>query len=151
MMAHEDRGHYARKHPERSDINPDISNAIERKAPGDRISCAAAFKIVEEQTTTPEAVGFTLDILEKRITKCQLGLFGYEPYKKVIKKMKEMPADLEEAVKAESANKRISCRTAWDIADSLGIKKMNVSAACETLGIKISSCQLGAFKKAPSL
>lgn len=145
VMTHRDRGHYAKKHPENRKINTAISEAVKEKAPEDRISCAAAFKIVKEQNTTPKEVGFTLDLLEKRIVKCQLGLFGYEPEKKVVKPMEQIPEDLEEAIKSELANNRISCRNAWDIAKTLGVKKMDVSAACERLGIKISPCQLGSF------
>ncbi len=150
-MAHEDRGHYAKKHPENSKINPVIANAINERANGDKITCAAAFRIVKEQNSTPDEVGFTLDILEKRIIRCQLGLFGYEPEKKAIKAMEKVPNDLEEAIKSEVINGRISCRTAWKIASTSGIKKMDVSSACETLGIKISPCQLGAFRRGPSI
>lgn len=149
-MAHEDRGHYAKKHPEESKLNPVLSEAVKKSAPGDSITCSATFKIAEELGSTPDELGLTLDILEKRIIKCQLGLFGYEPEKKAVKGMEKVPQGLQEAISTEAADNRISCRTAWNIAKVMEIEKMDVSCACETMGIKISPCQLGAFKKAPS-
>jgi hypothetical protein len=53
--------------------------------------------------------------------------------------------DLEEAILAGLVNERVPCRTAWDISNQLGIHKMEVSAACDAMGIKIKPCQLGAF------
>ena len=43
------------------------------------------------------------------------------------------------------AEKKLSCRAAWDIAHRFKVPKMAVSAACEALNIKIKPCQLGAF------
>ncbi len=149
-MAHEDRGHYAKKHPENSSIDPAIAEAVNKKAPGEKITCAAAFRIVEDMNSSPAEVGLTMDILEKRLTKCQLGLFGYEPGKKAVKPLQNVPPELEKAIEAEVKNNRISCRTAWSIAESLGLKKMYVSSACDTLGVKVSPCQLGAFKRGTS-
>jgi hypothetical protein len=33
----------------------------------------------------------------------------------------------------------------WEIASRLGIQKLDVASACETMGVKIKPCQLGAF------
>jgi hypothetical protein len=40
---------------------------------------------------------------------------------------------------------RISCKSAWNVATRLNLAKIDVSNACEALGIKICKCQLGAF------
>jgi hypothetical protein len=40
---------------------------------------------------------------------------------------------------------RLPCLAAWEIAEKLGIKRLDVCAACEHLRIKIKPCQLGAF------
>jgi hypothetical protein len=39
----------------------------------------------------------------------------------------------------------LSCAAAWEIADRLGVKRLEVGAACENLKIKVKPCQLGAF------
>jgi hypothetical protein len=80
-----------------------------------------------------------------RLVKCQLGLFGYHPEKKIVKPAASVRLDLEEAILAGLANERLPCQTAWLISDQLSIDKMEVSAACDAMGIKIKPCQLGAF------
>jgi hypothetical protein len=83
--------------------------------------------------------------MELRLVKCQLGLFGYQPEKKIVKPALSVGANVEEAILAGLVNGRLPCKTAWDISQQLGIHKMKVSAACDAMGIKIRPCQLGAF------
>jgi hypothetical protein len=52
---------------------------------------------------------------------------------------------LKENILAALKNERLPCSAAWVIAEKLNIPRMKVSAACETLQIKIKPCQLGAF------
>jgi hypothetical protein len=52
---------------------------------------------------------------------------------------------LKEAITHALEGDRLPCRAAWDIAKRLGIGKLVLTAACEKLKIKISSCQIGAF------
>ena len=144
-MTHEDRGHYSRKHPGDRDLNPYIVEAIREKVSDDRISCGAASKIVKKMGLSPGEVGFTLDMLEIRIVRCQLGIFGYEPEKKAVKPMEKVPDELENAIKEKLSSGKLTCGSAWEIARTLGRPKMDVSSACERLGIKIRECQLGAF------
>ena len=40
---------------------------------------------------------------------------------------------------------RLSCLSAWEIAEETGSTRMAISSACEKLKIKIKPCQLGAF------
>ena len=144
-MTKEDRGHYSKKHSYERKVDPVIADAIEDKAASKKITCAAAFKIVDTCGTTPDEVGFTIDMLEIRIIRCQMGIFGYEPEKKAVKPMDSVPDELESAIRDKLVNERLTCTSAWEIAGSLNIPKMRVSSACETLGIKIKPCQLGAF------
>jgi hypothetical protein len=53
--------------------------------------------------------------------------------------------DLKKAIGDAMEDDRISCAAAWNVADRLGLAKIDVSNACEALGIKICNCQLGAF------
>lgn len=144
-MGHEDNGHYANKHPKDRKVDAKIAQAVREKASEGRIPCAAAFKIMRDMGVEPSEVGFTIDSLEIKITHCQLGIFGYGTDKKPIKPMDRIPDDTREAIESSLEMGRLPCKSAWEIGERLGIGKMAVSSACETLNVKITSCQLGAF------
>jgi hypothetical protein len=144
-MTHEDRGHYAKKHRADRNVNPEIAEAVKKQTSNETISCAEAFKIAGDLNVQPAEIGFTVDFLETRIVKCQLGLFGYSPEKSIVKPAKNVSSALEEAIRERLVNGRLPCKAAWEIAKKSGIPKMGVSSACETLEIKINSCQLGSF------
>ena len=144
-MTHEDEGHYAKKHPPDLKPKPEVVEAVKKKVSGGKISCAAAFKVVKDMGVTPAETGFTIDYLEVKIHKCQMGIFGYEPGNKFVKPMDEVPPGLKDAIDQSLRYDRLSCEAAWEIADRLGIGKIDVAAACENLKTKISPCQLGAF------
>lgn len=144
-MTHEMKGHYAKKHaPERSH-RPEIAAALRAAAQTDGVPCAVAHDIAARFEVAPSEVGFTLDTLEIPICKCQMGLFGYQPQRRIVKPAENVPPELERAIEAALLNGKLHCKQAWDIALRLKIPKMAVSAACETLGVKIAGCQLGAF------
>jgi hypothetical protein len=144
-MTHEDRGHYAKKHPSDRRLDPKIADAVRKQAPNQELSCAAAFQIAEEHHSLPAEVGTCADLLEITLVKCQLGLFGHSPEKRIVRPAESVPRELEDAIGSGLSRGRLSCKRAWEIADRFGIQKMRVSAASEALGIKISGCQLGAF------
>jgi hypothetical protein len=147
QMTHEDRGHYAAKHPPGRSTDQKIVDALTSAVSDNTIPCAVAFRVAAELEASSEEVGFTIDTLEYTITKCQLGLFGYGPEKKKIKPADSVSPTLEEAIKKALINDRLPCASAWSIAERFGLGKLSVSSACETLGIKISPCQLGAFRQ----
>ena len=136
---------YSAKH--RPDEKPDtsIKNEILKKTKNKKIPCAVAFEIAKTLQVSPEEVGKTADLMNFRLTKCQLGLFGYQPKKKIVKPQDSINADVKDAVSAALVQGRLSCQSAWDIASRLHTSKMTVSGACEAMGIKIKDCQLGAF------
>jgi hypothetical protein len=144
-MTRKDRGHYAEKHPEDRKVKPEVTQAIKEKSTDGEISCLSAFEVVQALKVSPAEVGFTVDSLEMPIVRCQLGLFGYKPKKRIVKQAESISSELEEAVKAALVEGRLGCAAAWAIADRLGLAKMDVSSACERLKIKIFACQLGAF------
>ncbi|MCD6305371.1 MAG: hypothetical protein J7M32_03680 [Deltaproteobacteria bacterium] len=137
--------HFARKHGPETPVDPRIEAALKQAAPAGKLACAVAFKIASDLNVEPKEVGRVADLLEMRMVKCQLGLFGYQPEKRIVKPARIVPEDLEQAIKEMLIDGRLPCPGAWKISRDLGIRKMAVSSACETLGIKISSCQLGAF------
>lgn len=145
LMTREDKGHYAKKHPSGSKIDQELAEAVQDRTVKGEIPCAVAFKIVNDLEVSPREVGFTIDLLEIPVTKCQLGLFGYGPRKGFVKPAESVSPGLEDAIRKALVNDRLSCAAAWEIAKRLGIGKMDVTAACEALKIKIASCQLGTF------
>ncbi len=144
-MTSKDTGHYARKHPSDREIDQKVADAVKGRIMEDKISCAAAFKIAGDLKVSPREVGFTIDVLEIAITKCQLGLFGYDPDSKFVKPAESVSSELEDAIHQALVDHRLTCTAAWEIAERLGLGKMDVASACEALKIKIASCQLGTF------
>jgi DNA invertase Pin-like site-specific DNA recombinase len=136
---------FSEKHPQKEVVGPEIKNQIYRRSNDGMISCATAFKIAGEQNISPHKIGITIDLLNIRITKCQLGLFGYKPKKKLLQQLHETEPDLQDAIIRALAKGRLSCNSAWTIATQFNVSKITVSSTCEFLGIKINDCQLGAF------
>jgi len=144
-MAHKDAGNYGAKHGSESSLNRDIGQAVEKRAVNGEITCANAFAVADELHISPGEVGVSIDLMEIRISKCQLGLFGYGPEKTIVKPAETVSEELEKAVRDGLVNGRLPCAIAWEISERFNIPKMNMSSACETLRIKIKPCQLGAF------
>jgi len=145
-MTHKDKGHYGQKHPAERKIDEQIAEAVRSHATNGEIPCAVAFQIVEKLGVPPEEVGFTIDALEVKVMKCQLGLFGYGPKKMIVKSADYVPQDVEQAIRESLVEEKLPCEAAWGIAEKFGLRKMEVSSACEALKVKISSCQLGTFR-----
>jgi len=144
-MKNGDKGHYSKKHPPGRRLEPTIADAVRQKSTNGEISCAAAFRIARDLALDPGEVGFTMDSLELRIAKCQMGLFGYRPKKSIVKPAERVEQTLEAAIRQSLIDGRLPCIAAWKIAESLKVSKMAVASACEAKKIKISACQLGAF------
>jgi hypothetical protein len=144
-MPRKAKGNYAGKHPDDRKVNLEIDEAVRKRTVSGKITCADAFSISNELKVPGEEIGFTADHLEIPITKCQLGLFGYRPRKKIIERVETVPQELEDAIRKALVSDRLSCAAAWEIADQYGVGKMKVASVCEALKIKIGTCQLGAF------
>lgn len=133
------------KHPPDSAPDPLIQEALRQHAPDGELPCAVAFQIAARLGVAPAAVGRALDLMEVRLAKCQLGLFGYSPQKRIVKPQPPETPELAAAIQAALENGRLPCRGAWALAERFKLRKMAVSGACEALGFKIKPCQLGAF------
>lgn len=144
-MTHSDAGQYKAKHPSNVKVNEKIARAIEKKTVNGEIACADAEIIAGTLEVTMQDVGVAVDLMEIRISKCQLGLFGYSPEKMIVKPADSVPEALEKSLREALVNNRLPCAAAWNIAAKSGIPKMEVSAASEALKIKVKPCQLGAF------
>ena len=144
-MTREQGPKFSDKHAVDTQMDPAVKQKVEDKAINNELPCAVAFQIAEALKTTPADVGKGIDLLDIKLVKCQLGLFGYSPDKKAVKPKSPRSRDLEEAIRLALVEKKLSCRAAWDIAHRFNVPKMAVSAACEALNVKIKPCQLGAF------
>jgi hypothetical protein len=111
----------------------------------DRLRCAEAFRIAERRGVAPLAVGEAADALEVRLSRCQLGLFGYGEKKRIVAPADAVTPELEQAIREGMILDRLPCAAAWAVATRFGIARLDVANAAETLGIGISECQLGAF------
>jgi hypothetical protein len=122
----------------------DIVEIMKNASVDGRIQCAKVFEVIKEYTFFPDIAGFTLTQNKIKLTHCQLGLFGF-PEGKNIPACESLSEELEDKIYSSIEDEKIPCAAAWNIAAELKIKKSEVTAACEKLGIKINKCQLGAF------
>jgi hypothetical protein len=144
-MSHKEKKIYVEKYPSGRKPKQEVVTAFKERAPGEDLPCAAAFALAHGLKVPAEEIGFTADSLEVRIVKCQLGLFGYRPEKRIVKPAATVSSALKQAIREALIKDRLPCKAAWEIAERLSLSKMEVSAACETMKVKISPCQLGTF------
>ena len=144
-MVDQKNNKFAAKHQGEAQINSVIKNEILKQSKNGKLPCFIAFKIAKELRVSPADVGKTVDLLNFRLAKCQLGLYGYQPKKREVKP--KMPSDqgLKDAITDAVVEGKLPCRKVWDIAALYNVHKMRVSCACEAMNIKITKCQLGAF------
>ena len=133
------------KHPKDIQIDPRITQAIQNKTQNERMGCAAAHRLARELAVPPAEVGVALDLLNYKITRCQLGLFGYQPAAKPVHPASFVAPELAKALEQAVNSRTISCAACWAIADACKLPRGSVANACEALGLKIRPCQLGAF------
>ncbi len=58
----------------------------------------------------------------------------------------EKLAELENKVKEALKGVHLSCPVAWTIAKNAGVPKISVGALTDKLGVRVTDCQIGAFK-----
>ncbi len=122
-----------------------ISDAVKERAQDNKLSCAAAFRIAEQLEINPLRVGETADELEVQLTRCQLGLFGYDGEERIVHPAEEVPSELEPAIREGLILGRLPCAVAWALANRFDAGRLEVANAIEKLGIRIGQCQLGTF------
>ncbi|MBF0303752.1 MAG: hypothetical protein HQK73_11990 [Desulfamplus sp.] len=143
-MGHEDAGHYAMKHNNKT-TDPKIAAILEKEAVNSTITCKKLHAIAKNLGIKPKEVGIQADLMELRLKECSLGLFGYEPDGKNLNKDIEISESLSSEIQKMAPNGRTSCIQCWEVASKLNIEKKEVGSACDKMGIKIKQCQLGAF------
>jgi hypothetical protein len=128
----------------------DVAHAIRNSLAEGQLPCVTAFLIAQRFGATPLAVGEEADRLGVRLSRCQLGLFGYGPKAegkhRRVTAMETVPPDMAAAIRqAVAADGKMSCVEAWRIANDLCVSKQTISDAAEGLGVRVGDCQLGAF------
>lgn len=126
-------------------VDPALKSFILDRIEAGEMSCKQAFDIADEFTTPVGKIGKTIDLLNIKLIKCQLGLFGYKPKKKALKPLRAADPDLKNAIIDALTDGKLSCRRAWEISSQFNVSKITVSSTCDYLGVKIGDCQLGAF------
>ena len=144
-MTHKNEGSYAKKRLPELTLNPAIAEAVKQGGSDGKISCAAAFKVANKLKVPPSEVGVTVDLLEIPVIKCQLELFGYGPPNKRVIAAEIVSSALEAAIRESLVKEKLPCISAWELAVKFNLARKEITSACETLKIKISSCQLGTF------
>jgi hypothetical protein len=145
-MTHEYEGRYRAKHA--PDTTPDstLANQVSQRVRNGRLTCAAAFAIVKHTGASPSEVGRAADLLEIKITRCQLGLFGHSGEKRnVVEPAVEIQDGLEQDLRNKMVKGKLPCREAWEIASRWGVSKRQITVVCEKLMIRLGPCQLGVF------
>jgi hypothetical protein len=112
-----------------------------------RLPCALAFRAAADIGVAPVEVREAADAADIRVSRCQLGLFGFEEFgeKRLDHCATEVPDDLRDALSSAATSDAVSCAVAWRLADSLGVPRVLVGSAANAMGIRVVQCQLGCF------
>jgi hypothetical protein len=112
-----------------------------------RLPCSFAFRLAEKQDWTPAQVGTEANRLDVRISRCQLGLFGYDSFrqKRLVQQLAEVPGDVTVSLRAAAVDSQIACAALWRIAEEHGLPRIAIACAAETLELRVTPCQLGCF------
>lgn len=125
----------------------DLQEAIRGQLLDSRLPCPRAFDTASDLGITPKQVREAADGLDVRISRCQLGMFGYEDLgeKRLVHSLPKVPESLEGRIREALIDGRLPCAAAWRIADDEGLSRFLVGCACESLSIRVAPCQLGCF------
>lgn len=127
-------------------MKQEIAAQIKESLTEGKLTCASAFKVARRLGVSPREVGQVADKLGVKISQCQLGLFGYGTNRgKALGTVQEVEEGLQAMLKEKVVGGRLPCAVAWDIAHELRVKRIDVARAAESLGVRITECQLGCF------
>jgi len=125
----------------------EIEGKLKERLIDGRLPCASAFSLAVYSRVAPAEVRREADRLGIHISRCQLGLFGFEEFgdRRIAHPLTKVPPAIEEKLRAGLVNGSLPCVKAWQIASEEGIAKVLVGCAAETLSLRIGPCQLGCF------
>lgn len=124
-----------------------LESAVREHLIAGRLPCAKAFAIAGERSIPPRTVCEAADGIDIRLSRCQLGLFGYEDFgeKRPASALPEVPAPLKVQIEQRLVDGKLPCAAAWQLAEDAGLPRFALGCICETLGIRVAPCQLGCF------
>jgi hypothetical protein len=138
-----------KKLPEGFKADDRVVAAMNTRLNDGQLACTDAFAVAENLGVAPITVGRTADVRKVKLTRCQLGLFGYpgkQGWDAAGAPELPEPEGLESAIRAAKNNRgQLPCAKAWQIASNFRVPRMQVGYIADRLGIKITPCQLGAF------
>jgi hypothetical protein len=130
-------------------MSAEILKGIESLALGSELACADAHELAAGLGVVPGEVGRVANTTAVRISRCQLGLFGYgskaEGKSKIVLKATNVPEDIGAAIESRAVNGALSCLAAWEIAAQFKYPRLGIANIAEALGLRIKPCQLGCF------
>lgn len=127
-----------------------ITERATEEAVDGQLSCVNAHAIAAELDVSPLEVGKVVNRdTHLRFYRCQLGLFGYGPKPegkhKIVQEAPRVPEEIEEALMAHTRDGHIACKAVWNIADDFEYPRLGMANIVESLGLKVTPCQLGCF------
>ena len=126
-----------------------LQDRVRAAANDDQLPCVWAHDLPSKWRMTPEALGTVAKEVGIRITRCQMGLFGYGSKGtfsyRVVQAVAHVPEDLTAEVQAALVDGRLPCRAAWALARRHGLTYRQMGDVLEALGLKVKPCQLGQF------
>ena len=130
-----------------ADFTPDdeVSEQIRQRFHTGKMPCGSALEAAVEWNMPTMTLGHYADYLRFPLTRCQIGLFGYGKGTKLVKVLESVDPVLADAVRSKTTDNIIRCEDVFAIAEEKNVDKVDVGSVCQTLGIKIKHCRLGAF------
>ena len=136
----------------------DIVAAIRQAAVAEQgqVQCTRACHLARRLGVTLAEVGAAADASGVRISRCQLGLFGYgskaEGKSKIVQAVDAAPPAIAARLRgAVDERGRLTCSAVWAVARQSRISRLRAAGAAEGLGLRVEDCQLGCFKPRPKI
>jgi len=131
-------------------MNERLATRIRASLVDGYLPCLFALAIAHELGVPPLEVGRTADATGVRISRCQLGLFGYGPKaegkSKIVQAMPQVPDDLAAQLRAAlNPAGHLTCAAAFAVAQQAQRPRQEIANAAQALDIHVTECQLGCF------
>lgn len=144
-MAHHHEKKLSAKHPAGTQVADHIIKALTPRIQEGKITCADAHDLAQAIQVPVHQIGLALDLSDVRIVACQLGLFERPGSVNADTPPPQTPTGLRQSLEAAVKDNAITCRQAWQLAQTHGVSRRQVGQACNAMEVKIRQCQLGAF------
>jgi len=126
----------------------ELRDVVQDVADAGHLPCAIVFSLAGRLGVSPHAVREAADAAGVRVSLCQLGLFGYDAFgeRRATRTLPLVPEGLRAALAAAAVDGHLPCAAAWRLADEGGVPRFLFGSIAETIGVRISRCQLGCFE-----